>query len=74
MARRIFLSGGGGLACHRRYRLVERGEAGHHPPEKKAIAAEETQLKKIPNGVRDLLKLDLLLVSQTGIRRVSELR
>jgi hypothetical protein len=53
---------------------VERGEAGHHPPEKKAIAAEETQLKKIPNGVRDLLKLDLLLVSQTGIRRVSELR
>jgi hypothetical protein len=132
---------------------MERGEAGHHPPEKKTIAAEcetwlrgqgvkiikhplygradlvatkeglgtfvievegdssrqreqamysalgqivvsmsdssptiryglavpdtvqwETQLKKIPNGVRDLLKLDLLLVSQTGIRRVSELR
>lgn len=34
----------------------------------------ETQLKKIPNGVRELLKLDLLLVSKDGVRRVSDLR
>jgi hypothetical protein len=34
----------------------------------------ETQLKKIPNGVRELLKLDLLLVSKDGVRRISDLR
>ena len=34
----------------------------------------ETQLKKIPNGVRELLNLDLLLVSETGVRRVSDLQ
>jgi hypothetical protein len=34
----------------------------------------ETQLKKIPTGVRELLKLDLLLVSETGVRRISELQ
>jgi hypothetical protein len=34
----------------------------------------ETQLKKVPNGVRELLKLDLLLVSKDGVRRVSDLR
>jgi hypothetical protein len=31
----------------------------------------ETQLNKIPDRVRDLLKLDLLLVSKSGVRQVS---
>lgn len=30
----------------------------------------EMQLSKIPNRIRDLLNLDLLLVSETGVRRV----
>ena len=31
----------------------------------------ETQLNKIPKGIRDLLNLWLLLVSKTGVRQVS---
>jgi hypothetical protein len=31
----------------------------------------ETQLNKIPKRIRDLLKLDLFLVSEAGVRKLS---
>jgi hypothetical protein len=32
----------------------------------------ETQLNKIPDRIRDVLKLDLLLVSEAGVRQVTD--